>query len=102
VSVAEKFFNSDQLDHMRSLRATAPEQLHWCGWYRNERHPYPELHPHPECPREFTAADKINMRCEVCGNEPWIENGGRLVHRGGCTPALRRGHQDGFDLGGEG
>lgn len=93
--------NEDQKAHMRALAATPPTQLHWCGWYRNEQHLYPEthLHAHCGCPSEFTVRDKLNMRCEVCGNEPHLEGGGRLVHLAGCTPAYRRSFYEAFDLG---
>jgi hypothetical protein len=84
-------FNDDQRAHMRALAATPPERLAWCGWFRVDE----------VGPTDLTAADKLRMRCEACGNEPWIDNGGRLVHLAGCTAEFRREHHASFDLGGE-
>lgn len=92
-------FNADQQAHMDSLARTPAEQLHWCGWFWIGEVGHDAFHP--QCPRDLTAADKLNMRCECCHNEPWLEHGGRLVHLANCTPERRHEHYVDFDLGGE-
>jgi len=88
-------FNDDQREHMRYLASIDPTQLCWCGWYTLK-----EGCPN-RCPSDLTAADKLNMRCEHCRNEPWLDHGGRLVHLHGCTPAWRAEQRELYDLGGE-
>lgn len=92
-------FNDEQKAHMRALADTPAEHIHWCGWFWVGEVGHETFHP--DCPREFTAKDKLDMRCECCGNAPWIEKGGRLVHLKGCTLECRRDFYAAFDLGGE-
>lgn len=98
MSVAASFFNEDQLDYMRALANMGADRLCWCGWdsfgkcYNCSRSPVLA---------ELTAADKLSMRCEACGNEPSLAGGGRLVHLKDCTAEFRRERYKQFDLGGE-
>lgn len=94
-------FNEDQSAHMLALAEVPPELRHWCGWYTlKETASYRDGHCHPECPREFTTRDKLNIRCECCESEPNL-NTGIHTHRVWCTPEVRRAFHAAHDLGGE-
>ncbi len=71
-------FNQDQLDHMRSLSAMDPATKCWCGWF-----PVGQCRT---CPKDKSAADKIEAWCPSCNNAPLdYSRHGFIIHRMGCA-----------------
>ena len=79
-------FNEDQRDHMRSLAATPPERLSWCGWGSAGD---PWCCGDPDCMGKKegkTLADKMKVWCPVCRNWPYK---GVITHNIRCTAVLQ-------------
>jgi hypothetical protein len=79
-----QWFNSDQVDYMRSLGEIPPESKCWCGWY--------SLGECPHCPAGYSSADKIKAWCPECHNDPGPKCDRPITHRIGCsfrTPAIK-------------
>ena len=70
------YFNSEQVDHMRSLSKISPDKLCYCGWY--------ELGDCPHCGDKLTAFDKMKLRCPECGNSPSYGES-NTTHIKGCS-----------------
>lgn len=69
-------FNDDQVDYMKSLAATDPAKLCWCGWYQRGE-------CLNRCDPRYSAADKLAVKCQLCNATPDMPNG-RLIHRVHC------------------
>jgi hypothetical protein len=68
-------YNDEQRDHMKHLSSVPSEKRCWCGWYL--------LNDCPHCPLDFTHADQVKLKCEICGNAPY-RPGDKLVHIVNC------------------
>jgi hypothetical protein len=58
-------FNADQRSYMEYLARTDPKNLCWCGWDHVGKCSTPS-----KCPADVSSADKLNIRCPDCGNDP--------------------------------
>ncbi|KKM86950.1 hypothetical protein LCGC14_1273830 [marine sediment metagenome] len=72
----QNMFNKYQKDHMDYLDSLDPEKRCWCGWFL-----FGECYH--DCSKNKTFADKLKVRCNLCGNAPW-RPGGKLIHIKGC------------------
>jgi len=93
-------FNDDQRGYMRYLATIPADTRCWSGWCsltRTDSSSY-KLCSGGGCPLDVTLAERQRMACEVCGNYPDAVTM-RFTHNAGCSPALRREHYAGLDLG---
>ena len=62
---------------MKYLDSLPAETKCWCGWYKLGE-------CSNDCPEDLTCADKIKLRCKVCGNSPH-RPGHKLIHLINCS-----------------
>lgn len=96
-------FNDEQRGYMRylaSMPATERCYSGWCSLTRSDSSSR-DYCSGSKCPTDVTLADRERWACECCGNYPDPVTG-RFTHNVTCSPARRREHYAGFDLGGEG